>query len=714
MAPPRSLASWLVGLVAAFALAASALAADPAAAPPSAVPAPAAPEEDPYRWLEEVTGDRALDWVKGRNAVTTGELASTAEFEALRDRILSILDSDARIPYVYKQGKYYYNFWKDAEHPRGVWRRTTLASYRLDTPAWDVVLDVDALGRAEGESWVWHGASCLPPKYRRCLVSLSRGGADADVVREFDLRTRAFVKDGFVVPEAKTDVGWVDADTVFVGTDTGAGSLTTSGYPRQVRRWSRGTDLRSAPVVYEGKAEDVAVFAWKDHTPGFEREFVGRSPSFYTTELFLLRDGTPVKIEKPDDAEAQVYREWLYLTLRSDWTVGGRTYRAGSLLATRFDGFMAGERNFDVLFQPSDRVSLAGYTLTRHHVVLNLLDNVRSKVEVLSPGGAGWTRAPMAGLPALSTVSVSAVDPDRSDAMWITVSDYLTPTTLWLGKAGSDARERLKALPAFFNADGLRIAQHEATSADGTRVPYFEVARADLALDGTAPTLLYGYGGFEVSLLPTYSGGIGAGWLEKGGVYVVANIRGGGEFGPAWHQAALKANRIRAYEDFAAVARDLVARKVTSPDHLGIQGGSNGGLLMGNMTVLYPELFEAVVCQVPLLDMKRYNKLLAGASWMGEYGDPDRPEEWAFLQRYSPYHNVRADVDYPRVLFMTSTRDDRVHPGHARKMAARMLEQGHDVLYYENIEGGHGGAADNRQAAYMWALAYTFLWKELQ
>jgi prolyl oligopeptidase len=687
--------------------------AEGAAAAPAVAASPE-PVEDPYLWLEDVQGETALTWVRAQNAVAHAELAQGAEFQALNDRLLAILDSDAKIPYVSKMGRYYYNFWKDASHQRGVWRRTPPSSYGNEAPKWDVVLDIDALGAKEGESWVWGGASCLAPDYNRCLVTLSRGGADAAVVREFDIGTRSFVDGGFVLPEAKADIGWIDQDTVWVSTDFGPGTLTTSGYARQSRTWTRGTPLSSAVLVFEGSEADVAVTAWHDDTPGFERDWIVRSPTFFTNELYLVVDGKPVKLDKPDDADASAFREWLYVTPRTDWEVGGRTYKGGSLLAIRLEGFLSGERGFDVLFEPGPRTSLADYTPTENHVVVNSLDNVRSRVEVLTPGKSGWTRKPMVGLPELGQVDVWAIDAPRSDDVFVSITDYLTPTTLSSARLGRDRLKPLKQLPAFFDAQGLVVSQHQATSKDGTQIPYFQIGSQSAPQDGTGRTLLYGYGGFEISMLPSYSGTIGAGWLEKGGTYVVANIRGGGEFGPSWHQAALKEHRHRAYEDFAAVAEDLVARKVTSADHLGILGGSNGGLLMGNMLTDYPQLFESIVCMVPLLDMKRYNKLLAGASWMGEYGNPDVPEEWAYLQRSSPYQKVQAGVDYPRTLFMTSTRDDRVHPGHARKMAARMMEQDHDLLYFENIEGGHGGAADNKQNAYKWALAYSFLWAELE
>lgn len=683
----------------------------------------AAPKEspavsaDPYAWLEDVTAERSLDWVRAHNAQAESELATSPQFKQLESDIRAILDSDAKIPGVEKIGDYYYNFWKDKQHERGLWRRTTLEEYRKASPKWETVIDLDALNKAEGENWVWHGVDCLRPDYSRCLIALSRGGADADVTREFDLSTKTWVKDGFFRDEAKGALGWIDRDTVYVYTDfgpapNGASSMTSSGYPRIVKEWKRGTPIEQARVVYEGKPTDMYIAALRDHTPGFERDFVSRTLAFYNDELYL-RDasGALKKIDAPNSASKSVHREWLLLELREPYEAGGKTWPAGSLIATNFDAFMAGKREFTALFTPTERTSLAGYTWTKSHLVLNVLDDVKNRLSVLTPEAGEWTRTDFTGAPTFGTLGVSAVDADESDAVWLTATDYLTPTTLSLAQIGSEP-EVLKTMPVFFDASKDVIEQHFATSKDGTRVPYFLVRPKDLKLDGTAPTLLYGYGGFEISLTPAYSGSVGKGWLEKGGVYAVANIRGGGEYGPRWHQAALKANRHKAYEDFAAVAQDLIARKVTSTKHLGIQGGSNGGLLTGNMLTQYPELFGAVVVQVPLLDMKRYSHLLAGASWMAEYGDPDTAD-WDFIRTFSPYHLFDAKKTYPPTLFMTSTRDDRVHPGHARKMAAKMLDAGKDVRYYENIEGGHGGSANNAQAAHMSALAFTFLWNEL-
>jgi len=676
---------------------------------------PPAPADDPYLWLEDVAGAKPLEWVEARNKISLAELTAAPAYQPLYDRLLAIYDSKARIPAVKKRGAFYYNFWQDAEHPRGLWRRTSPDEYRKENPAWETVLDLDALARDEKENWIWKGAEALYPHYDRYLLSLSRGGGDAVVIREFDLPTKSFVRDNaFNLPEAKSDVAWIDRDTIYVGTDFGAGSLTASGYPRIVKKWRRGTALADAPTVLAGENADVAVGAYVVDEPGFHREFIRRAITFYTSETYLHDAGKLTKLDLPLDAQPGTYRDQITVELRTAWTTGGRTYPAGALLAMDYARFLKGERDFALLFTPTARSSLAGTSATRHHLIVNELDHVRNRLYTLTlRSDGGWQRTPLAA-PAFGSVSAVAVDGDESDDFFLEVTDFLTPSTLAFGTVGRDERTTLKQLPAFFNAAGLEISQHEAVSKDGTRVPYFMVARQGVALDGKNPTLLYGYGGFEVSMTPTYSAGIGAAWLEQGGVYVLANIRGGGEFGPSWHQAALKANRQRAYDDFAAIAEDLIARKVTAPAHLGIMGGSNGGLLMGVMLTQRPELFGAVVCQVPLLDMQRYHLLLAGASWMGEYGNPEVPAEWDFIRHYSPYQNAVADKKYPRTLFMTSTRDDRVHPGHARKMAAKLEAQGHDLLYYENTEGGHGGAANNAQRARMTALAFTFLSKQLR
>jgi prolyl oligopeptidase len=668
---------------------------------------------DKYLWLEDVEGTRALDWVRERNAESQKELEAQPQFESVRTRLLATYDSEDRIPGVVKMRDHYYNFWRDKAHVRGIWRRTTLAEYRKSAPAWDTVLDLDALAASETENWVWSGFDCVAPTYDRCLIRLSRGGGDTFVQREFDIAKRDFVRDGFNLPAAKSEVSWRDRDHVFVATDFGAGSMTDSSYPRIVKAWQRGTSLDKATTVYEGQRSDVGAGAAVFIEHDYHRELIVRDIDFFNAEQFLYEGGKLLALDVPQDARVQSFQDQILITLRSDWNVGGRRHPSGAVLATDWKSFLAGQRNFQYLFTPSARVSLASLITTRNYLVVNELDNIRNKLYVLELATGKWQRRPL-GTPELGNVSLRPVDDLESDDYFLTTAGFLTPSALYLGAIGSEKRELLKQLPAFFDTTGLVVSQHEATSADGTRIPYFQVAKDNLALDGSNPALLTAYGGFQISSLPNYSAGVGIGWLEKGGVYVLANLRGGGEFGPTWHQTAIKEHRQRAFDDFAAVASDLIKRKVTSPQHLGIMGGSNGGLLTGVALTQHPELYGAVVCQVPLLDMRRYSKLSAGASWIAEYGDPDKPDEWDYISRYSPYQNVRADRHYPRVLFTTSTRDDRVHPGHARKMTARMLEQGHDVLLYENTEGGHGGAANNQQQAYMGALAYTFLWKQLR
>jgi len=675
---------------------------------------------DPYLWLEEVQGDKALAWVRERNAVSTALLQAQPLFADNRAKVLDVLNNRDQIPRVTRRGDYLYNFWRDAKNPRGLWRRTHLEEYRKVQPKWDVLIDLDALGKAENENWVWGGSDCLAPDYNRCLISVSRGGADAKVTREFDIAKREFVKDGFYLPEAKSQLDWVDINTVYVGTDFGPGSMTRSGYARIIKRWKRGTPISEAQFVYEAKESDVAAFATVDKTPNFERTIFGRSADFYNTEINVLVDGKLVKIDKPSDASLSWQREWAFLLLKSDFKLAERTYKSGSLLAIKFDALMRGERSFELLFEPTATRSLSrsGPTTTRDFLLLNILDNVSGRIEELQYLGGKWQRrevkAPSPGaLGAVGMHDPFVKDDPLANHYSMSYLDFLTPASLYLSKAGSDERELLKRNPTFFDSTGMRAEQRFATSKDGTQVPYFVVYPKGVKTDGTNPTVLYGYGGFQISMTPFYSGGWGTTWLQRGGVFVVANIRGGGEFGPTWHQSAIKQNKQKSYDDFAAVAEDLIKAGITKSQHLGIMGGSNGGLLVGAVMVQRPELFGAVVCSVPLLDMQRYHKLLAGNSWMAEYGNPEKADEWAYISQYSPYHNVKKGVKYPKVLFATSTRDDRVHPGHARKMAARMLEQGHDVLYFENIEGGHGGASNNEQRANLVALENTFLWVNL-
>ena len=675
------------------------------------------PTDDPYRWLEDVLGENALAWVRERNAHSQQQLMARPEYEPTRAQVLDVLNARGRIPYVTRRGDWLYNFWQDEDHQRGLWRRTTLASYRQAQPAWETLLDLDALAQAEGENWVWAGANGFGPAYRHCLLSLSRGGADACVVREFDIAARQFVEGGFSLPEAKSDVEWIDENTVYVATDFGPGSLTDSGYPRVVKRWRRGTPLAEAVTVFEGQPQDVSASVSHDRTPGFERTLFTRSLDFYNRQSFIVQGDALVPLDIPSDASPGFMRDTLLLHIRSDWRAGDTTFPAGSMLYADAAGYLRGERNLRALFTPTATRSLEDYTATRDRLIVNVLDNVASTLDQWRKQGREFV-AETIDAPHPGALSVGALhdplleDDPLAEHYLLSYTDFLTPDTLYFGSTSGE-RERLKAREPLFDAAGMRVEQRFATSKDGTRVPNFVLWPRGAVADGHNPTLLYGYGGFEVSLNPSYSGALGRAWLARGGVHVVANIRGGGEFGPLWHQSALKAQRQRSYDDFIAVAEDLIAHKITSARHLGIEGGSNGGLLVGAVFTQRPELFKAVLCQVPLLDMRRYSVLLAGASWMAEYGDPDDPDEWTFIRAYSPYHNVKPGVRYPTVLFTTSTRDDRVHPAHARKMVARMLEQGHAVLYYENIEGGHGGAADNEQRAHLQALEYSFLWQQL-
>jgi len=670
----------------------------------------AADATDPYMWLEDILGEKQIAWVKEQNARTLKELEAVKAYQPIYDRTLSILDSQDRIPYPSVRGDLLYNFWQDKDHPRGILRRTSLASYKTATPSWELVLDIDAMAKADNLPWVYKGSDCLAPEYRRCMVTLSRGGSDAAELREFDAVAKAFVKDGFFVPEAKSGVAWKDEGTLWVATNWGDGSLTASGYPRIVKEWKRGTKLADARPIFETVATDMGAWPSSIDTPEGRYMMVGRRETFFAGDTYLGAGERLIRLDIPSDADLNaIFRDHVLFSLRTDWKVGGATYLAGSLLAGDVDDLLRGAKKFTVLFEPSARVALAGVSTTRDRVIYTTLDNVKSRMYRVALADGAWKQEEIA-LPGLGAAGVVATS-DDADLFFYTYEDFLTPDTLYLATAGRT--EKVKSLPAFFDATGIQVTQHEAISKDGTRIPYFLVMPKGFKANGKAPTLLYGYGGYEVSQTPSYNPTVGASWLERGGVYALANIRGGGEFGPAWHQAAMRENHMRNFEDFSAVAKDLIARNVTSSRHLGIMGGSQGGLLVGGTFTLYPDLFNAVVCQVPLLDMQRYNKLLAGASWMEEYGNPDKPEDWAYIQTWSPYHLVKKDVKYPKVFFWTTTRDDRVHPGHARKMVAKMTDMGHPVYYYENIEGGHGSGSTNAQRAQIGALQYAYLWKML-
>jgi prolyl oligopeptidase len=669
-----------------------------------------AQESDPYIWLEDVEGDRAMEWVEARNALTVDRLSSHPVYQPIFDRALEILDSDDRIAFPSILGGQLYNFWQDAGNPRGIWRRTSWDSYLTGEPVWETVLDIDALASDEGVPWAYGGATCLPPDHRRCLVRLSRGGADAVEVREFDMDTRQFMGDGFFLPEAKLSVAWVDGDALLVATDFGEGSMTTSGYARIARLWQRGTPLSQAETLFEAPASDMGVWVGTYQTADGIHNVVNHRPNFYEGTTHVLRDGELVAIDVPLDADTYLLRDQLLVYNRSPWEVGGRTHEGASLVHIGMEEFLDGGRDFRLVLRPGERQTISSVRTTRDHLLVGMLDNVQSELRRYSYRDGEWSyeRVPA---PEMGSIGVGATSP-TTNRYFFSYSGYTQPTTLYLAETDGSVRE-VRRMPEMFDASGLVVEQHETTSPDGTRIPYFIIHREDLPLNGDNPTLLYAYGGFEVSMTPGYSSLVGASWLERGGVYVVANIRGGGEFGPAWHRAGLKENRQLVYDDFIAVSEDLIRRGITSPSRLGISGGSNGGLLTGVAMTQRPDLYNAVVINVPLLDMQRYNKLLAGASWMAEYGNPDIPEEWEFIRQYSPYHNVGADAEYPVALFTTTTRDDRVHPGHARKMAALMEDLGHDLYYFENTEGGHGAGVTSEQRARMHALTYTYLWERL-
>jgi prolyl oligopeptidase len=673
--------------------------------------APAQPTSDaPFLWLEEVESPQALAWVEAQNAETLARLRAHPAFDEVYERALAILTSDDRIPFPSIIGDRVYNFWQDAEHPRGLWRRTSWEGYLSGNPSWQTVLDVGALGEAEEVNWAFAGARCLAPDYRLCLVSLSRGGADAAEVREFDLEAGEFILDGFYLPEAKSQVAWVTEDTLLVATDFGEGSLTTSGYARVAKLWARGTPLDEARTLFEGAPGDVRVGVGTLRSGDRSYPLVIHRPSFFEGTTHVLVGDELLRLELPMDASPSLVGDRLVVYLRSDWRLGERTFPQGAVIASGIEAFLAGSPAFEVVFAPTEREVVRRVATTRNYLLVNKLSNVRGELHRYRYEGGRWVgeRVPAGEM---GSVASGATSEDH-DRFFFTYTSYLQPTTLYVAEADGSTRV-VRESPAMFDAAGLTVAQYEATSADGTTVPYFVVHREGMALDGSHPTQLYAYGGFEVAQTPSYTPLVGAAWLERGGVYVLANIRGGGEFGPAWHRAAMREHRQRAFDDFIAVAEDLIDRGITSPERLGIRGGSNGGLLVGAALTQRPDLFGAAVSAVPLLDMQRYHLLLAGASWMAEYGDPDDPADWAFIQRYSPYHNLREDAAYPPTLFTTTTRDDRVHPGHARKMAARMEAMGHDVYYFENTEGGHGSGTTPEQQALSWAVTYTYLLKQL-
>jgi prolyl oligopeptidase len=676
------------------------------------------PENDPRVWLEEVEGERALEWVEGQNDRTFERLREDERYQGLYDQALAIYQSEDRIPYGAYYGGYVWNFWQDAENTHGLWRRTSLDSYLSETPEWDVVLDLDALSESEDRNWVWRGANCLAPDYDRCMLTLSDGGSDAAVRREFDISDRSFVEGGFETPDAKGGVSWVDENTLLVGLATSEEDSTDSGYPSVSYRWERGTDLADATEVVRGDREDVGLFAFRaEDSDGTVYMMASEADTFYdTTWWYLPAEGEPMALPLPSKSDIQdLYQGELVFTVNEEWTPveGGETYPQGALLSFTMADFVAtGELPaVKTVYVPGPRESLGNVGATRSALLVAIDENVVGGLEAFHYADGHWS-SDTVPVPDNMTIGLGATN-THEDIAFMNAEGFLTPDSLYMVNAAELTVEQIKSIPDRFDTEGLVVEQHEVASTDGTMIPYFVVRREDVPMDGTTPTLLYAYGGFQVSIRPSYSGSRGQLWLENGGAYVVANIRGGGEFGPAWHQAGLKMHRQRIYDDLISVAEDLHDRGLTSPRHLGVYGGSNGGLLTGVMYTQRPDLWNAVVSAVPLLDMLRYNQLLAGASWMGEYGDPSDPDEGAFLRSISPYHNVDANGEYPEIYLFTSTQDDRVHPGHARKFAHLLSEVGHDYLYYENTAGGHSAAANLEETARRDALLYTFLMQKL-
>jgi prolyl oligopeptidase len=668
-----------------------------------------APDDDPYLWLEDIEGRRALDFVERQNRLTLEKFGG-AGFARDRDTLAAIYDRPDNIPYVTRRGGRLYNLWKDADNPRGLWRRTTFEEYSKPHPQWDVLLDLDRLAAEEGKDWLFSWTHAQPGHASRAIVALSRGGSDAATLREFDLETKTFVTDGFVLPEAKGGVDWLDADTLLLSSAYGEGMATTSGYARTVRLWRRGTDVSSAPAIFETTADKMSAYCDVDRTGALPRVwFIDRLDFFNFTVWLGDETGAQVRLDLPTNIWFEAHQDWFVIKLRSPWTVAGQTHAPDTVLGISLSGFLNGDRNFTVVFEPSSRRAVQGFFWAAGRLVLPILDELRPLFEVCTPSSGGWTRAKLPGLPGIGVVEISRFDVHESESngdLRVNVQDPLTPPSLMLIE-GLGSPMLLKQAPRTFAADGLTITQHEAISTDGERIPYVQTGPAGET--GDAPVYLSAYGGFGLSVRPYYSSALGKLWLERGGIAVQANIRGGGEFGTRWHDAGRLAGKRLAHDDFAAVAADLVRRGVTRANRIAAEGGSNGGILITNMLTRYPDHFGALFCRIPLIDMRRYTKLLAGAGWIAEYGDPDKPDEWAWLKTYSAYHAAKPGQAYPPILIATTRRDDRVHPGHARKMVAKLQAMGYEAYFYEPAAGGHGYGKDNKEQAAFLALGFTFL-----
>ena len=662
---------------------------------------------DPYLWLEEVEGEKSLAWVEEQNEETFTRYTKSNAFKEKYERIKKELNDDERIPSAYYQNGEMYNFWRDEKNVRGVWRKTSFKSYLKDEPIWENILDIDQLANDEGINWLYKGADCLAPEYKRCLIRLSDGGTDAVTIREFDLEEKKFVKDGFNTYPSKQNASWVNEDQILIGADFGEGSMNESGYPMQVKLWNRGESLEEAKIFFSGSYEKIFNFPFVSIRPDGKYYGIIEGPTFFSEVLHLFDGEKLIKINLPQMIDIHgFFNESLILSIEEDWGI----FKSGSLLEINVNSLLANsvdESDVKIIFEPDGQRFISGVSIGKHQLMVSMLENVNGIITRFLKKDDRWDSKDIEGFQN-STMNIYGQDV-WSDNSFISVSNFLEPSSIYHASDGADYK-KIKSRKNSIDPEKYRVEQNFVSSADGTSIPYFLISRKDINLDAKNPTILYGYGGFQISKPPSYLGGsIAEYWLNSGGVYVVSNIRGGGEYGPAWHQSALKENRQRAYDDFIAIAIDLIEKGITSKDHLGIEGRSNGGLLVGATFTQRPDLFNAVICGVPLLDMYRYDKLLAGASWVDEYGDPDNPEEWEFIRKYSPYQNLKKGTEYPEVFFYTSTKDDRVHPGHARKMAKKMTDMGSPIVYYENTEGGHAGTSNIDQFSFLLALQLAYL-----
>ena len=662
---------------------------------------------DPYLWLEEVEGKKSLTWVEEQNEETFNRYTQSNAFKEKYERIKKELNDDERIPSAYYQNGEMYNFWRDEKNVRGVWRKTSFKSYLKDEPIWENILDIDQLAKDEGINWLYKGADCLAPEFKRCLIRLSDGGTDAVTIREFDLEEKKFVKDGFNTYPSKQNASWINEDQILIGADFGEGTMNESGYPMQVKLWNRGESLEEAKIFFSGSYEKIFNFPFVSIRPDGKHYGIIEGPTFFSEVLHLFDGEKLIKINLPQMIDIHgFFKESLILSIEEDWGI----FKSGSLLEINVNSLLANsidESDVKIIFEPDGQRFISGVSIGKHQLMVSMLENVNGKITRFMKKNDRWDSKDIKGFKN-STMNIYGQDV-WSDNSFISVSNFLEPSSIYHASDGADYK-KIKSRKNSIDPEKYRVEQNFVSSADGTLIPYFLISRKDIDLDGKNPTILYGYGGFQISKPPSYLGGsIAEYWLNSGGVYVVSNIRGGGEYGPAWHQSALKENRQRAYDDFIAIAIDLIEKGITSKDHLGIEGRSNGGLLVGATFTQRPDLFDAVICGVPLLDMYRYDKLLAGASWVDEYGDPDNPEEWEFIRKYSPYQNLKKGTEYPEVFFYTSTKDDRVHPGHARKMAKKMTDMGSPIVYYENTEGGHAGTSNIDQFSFLLALQLAYL-----